>query len=51
MNGALPHAQIREEAQEEADFLAAAEAANNNCSGKIGGSEKDHKLTSRHGER
>ena len=35
MNGALPHAQIREEAQEEADFLKAAEAANNNCSGKI----------------
>ena len=35
MNGALPHAQIREEAQEEADFLKAAEAANNKCSGKI----------------
>ena len=35
MNGALPHAQIREEAQEEADFLAAAEAANNKCSGKF----------------
>lgn len=34
MNGALPHAPIREEEQEVADFLAAAEAADK-CSGIV----------------